>query len=149
MQALAPSRSTLTAPAYLDKYGLRETLEELVNDVLKQKPADPYEAMAASLRAKPQPTPSVMDALWPEVGPIDALIMRSAKYLDDTMHAARLRMAQGPQTGSKKKKGKKAAAGPPPKCLALKLVIAVEYPESSQKVLKFLQTHYDEVRRCC
>ena len=146
MKSFAPSRSTLTAPAYLEKYGLRETLEELVNDVLKQKPPNPYEMMAARLRAKPQPTASVMDALWPEVGPIDAAIMRSAKYLDDTMHTARLRMAQGPQVGGKKKKKKGQSSGPPPQPLSLKFVVATEYAESSQNVLKFLQTQYDEVR---
>jgi valyl-tRNA synthetase len=149
LKAVAPSKSALTAPAYLAKHGLRETLEEMVNDVLKKKPANPYETMAKSLRSKAQPIPSVMDERWPEAGPIDLTIMAAAKYLDDTLHTVRLRMSQGPQTGGKKKKKGKGPSGPPPKALSIKIFVATEYPESSQKVLLFLQANYDAVCRLC
>lgn len=143
MKTLAPGRSPLPPSKYLEKFGLRETIEEMVNDVLKNKPADPYAAMAASLQAKKQLVPSVMDALWPTPGDIDLVIMRSAKYLDATMHTARLRMSQGPPAVGKKKKKGKGAVVSGVKPLGLKIVVATQYPEQNQKVLKFLQAQYD------
>ena len=58
-------------------------------------------------------------------------------------------MSQGPQTGGKKKKKGKGPSGPPPKALSIKIFVATEYPESSQKVLLFLQANYDAVCRLC
>ena len=145
LKELAPSKSDMTTKAYLAKYEIRETLEDLVNDVLTNKPADPYSAMADALRAKPMAPPSIMETRWPVAGAVDHVIMSAAKFLNDTMRTARLRMENGPGGGKKKKKGK-APAGPKPKALSIKFFVATEYPESQQQVLKFLQGTYDKVR---
>ena len=87
-------KSSLTATKYVEKFQIQDTIEQLVNDVLKNKPADPYTAMAEALRAKPVETPTVMDALWPVAGPIDVKAVTAAKYLEKTLHSARLRKDQ-------------------------------------------------------
>ena len=146
LKSAAPTKSALTTKAYLKQFALRETLEDLVNDVLKDKPVDPYAAMAEKLRAKPQKPPTVTDERWPVAGAVDPVIVAGAKFLESTLHTARLRMEAGPQTGGKKKKKGKAPAGPKPKVLGIKFFVATEYPQEQQTVLKFLQTQYDKVR---
>lgn len=146
LKSSAPTKSTLTTNAYLKQFALRETLEDLVNDVLKKKPVDPYAAMAEALRAKPKKPPSVTDERWPVAGAVDPIIMAGAKFLDATLHTARLRMDAGPQAAGKKKKKGKAPEGPKPKVLGIKFFVATEYGEEQQAILKFLQSHYDKVR---
>ena len=146
LKTFAPTKSDMTTKAYLEKFALRETLEDLVNEVISKKPVDPYAAMAEQLRAKPKAPPSVTNARWPVPGKVDRVIMAASKFLDDTLHTARLRAEAGPVTGGKKKKKGQAAAGPKPKVLSLKFYVATDYPETQQLVMKFLQSQYNKVR---
>ena len=94
---------------------------------------------------------SVLKGGWPVAGKIDLLLLRTDKYLRDTLTNLRVAVSQAAGGGKKGKKGKKGKAAPAveadPNAPKVKpvgiLFVGQEYPAWKAKTIELVKSHYD------
>ncbi|XP_027697624.1 leucine--tRNA ligase, cytoplasmic [Vombatus ursinus] len=82
---------------------------------------------------------SIMKAVWPVVGPVDEVLIRSSQYLMEVAHDLRLRLKNYMMPA----KGKKVDKQPPQKPSHCTIYVAKNYPPWQHTTLSVLRRHFE------